>query len=135
MILRTDLILSKSKSMGLPPHFVSSDAVVQNSLIAEGSTICGHLEFSVIFGDVTVEKGAVIGDSILMPGAIVREGAVVQYAIVSENTVIEKGAVVGGRPENTPDKEKWGIAVVGAGVVIGQNCRVEPKQMIDKDLL
>lgn len=124
-----------TRNLGLPPHFVSSDAVVQNSLIAEGSTICGHLEFSVIFGNVTVEKGAVVEDSILMPGAVVKEGAVVQYAIVSENTVIEQHAVVGGRPEDTPDKKNWGVAVVGAGVTIGKNKRVEPKQMIEKDLL
>ena len=70
-----------------------------------------------------------------MPGAVVKEGAVVQYAIVSENTVIEQHAVVGGRPEDTPDKKNWGVAVVGAGVTIGKNKRVEPKQMIEKDLL
>lgn len=124
-----------TRNLGLPPHYVSSDAVVQNSLIAEGSTICGHLEFSIIFGNVTVEKGAIVEDSILMPGAVVREGAVVQYAIVSENTVIEPHAVVGGRPEDTSDKKKWGIAVVGAGVTIGKNKRVEPRQMIENDLL
>ena len=124
-----------TRNLGLPPHYVSSDAVVQNSLIAEGSTICGHLEFSIIFGNVTVEKGAIVEDSILMPGAVVREGAVVQYAIVSENTVIEPHAVVGGRPEDTSDKKKWGIAVVGAGVTIGKNKRVEPKQMIENNLL
>ena len=124
-----------TRNMGLPPHYVSSDAVVQNSLIAEGSTICGHLEFSVIFGDVTVEKGAVVEDSILMPGAVVKEGAIVQYAIVSENTVIENGAVVGSRPEDITDKTKWGVSVIGAGVTIGKNVHVGPKEMIDKDLL
>lgn len=70
-----------------------------------------------------------------MPGAVVKEGAIVQYAIVSENTVIENGAVVGSRPEDITDKTKWGVSVIGAGVTIGKNVHVGPKEMIDKDLL
>ena len=58
----------------------------------------------------------------------------VQYAIVAENAVIEPGAVVGEKPENTPNREEWGVAVVGAGVRVGRGARVAPKAMVGEDV-
>ena len=70
-----------------------------------------------------------------MPGSRVEESAVVQYAIISENTVISKNAVVGARPEDTPNINDWGITVVGDNITIGENVVIPPKAMIDKDVL
>ena len=89
-----------SRNPVAPPHYVSPDATVQNSLISEGGLIEGSVDFSVLFANVSIEKGAVVRDSILMPGTVVKKGAVVQYAIVAENAVIEENAVVGERPED-----------------------------------
>ena len=122
-----------SRNNGLPPHYISPAAKVQNSMITEGSNICGNVDFAVIFSDVTVEEGAHIYDSIIMPGVTVKKGAVVQYAIIAENAVIEENAVVGGRPEETPTDE-WGVAVVASGRKIGKGCRVAPKAMIEEDI-
>ncbi len=122
-----------SRNTGLPPHYISDKAEVQNSMITEGSNICGKVDFAVIFSGVTVEEGAQICDSIIMPGVTVKKGAVVQYAIVAENAVIEENAVVGGRPEETPTDE-WGVAVVASGRKIGKGCRVAPKAMVEADI-
>ncbi|MBQ2780626.1 MAG: glucose-1-phosphate adenylyltransferase [Clostridia bacterium] len=122
-----------SRNTGLPPHYISDKAEVQNSMITEGSNICGKVDFAVIFSGVTVEEGAQICDSIIMPGVTVKKGAVVQYAIVAENAVIEENAVVGGRPEDTPTDE-WGVAVVASGRKIGKGCRVAPKAMVEADI-
>ena len=73
-------------------------------------------------------------DSIVMPGSVVRKGAVVEYAIVAENAEIGAGAVVGQRPENAEDHDKWGITVIGNGVHIGAGAVIPPKAMIDKDV-
>jgi glucose-1-phosphate adenylyltransferase len=100
-------------------------------MISDGSEIGGTLEFSVIFGGVTIEEGATVTDSIIMPGAIIKSGATVQYAIIAENTVIEEGAVVGERPENVCDKDQWGVAVVGADLTIGKGVKVAAKEMIE----
>ena len=81
-----------------------------------------------------VEKGAKVTDSIIMPGAKIKAGAVVQYAIVAEDSVIESGAVVGQRPENVQDKDKWGIAVIGNGVTVGAGAIVPAKAMIEADV-
>ncbi len=120
-----------SRNPLMPPHFVSSDAKIQNSLIADGCNVCGNLEFSILFSGVTVGKNATINSSIIMPGAVIEEGANVQFAIVAENTVIGKNAVVGSNPEDVENKDDWGIAVVGENCVIAENAVVKPKEMID----
>ena len=83
---------------------------------------------------MTVDKGAVVRDSIIMPGASIRSGAAVQYAIVGENAVIGENAVVGSRPEDTPDKEQWGVAVIGPEIRVGASARIHPKEMIEDDV-
>lgn len=121
-----------TRNFALPPHYISGEAEVQNSLVAEGCNIYGSLDFSILFGGVTVKKGASVEYSIVMPGAVIEEGAVVRYAIVAENAVIGRDAHVGGRPEET-QKSEWGIAVVGGGVTIGAGARVAPKEMVGED--
>lgn len=123
-----------SRTPVAPPHYVSADATVQNSMIAEGSRVFGEVDFSILFSNVTVEEGAVVRDSIVMPGTVVKSGATVQYAIVAENAVIEKDAVVGQRPEDMENLNEWGVAVVGSGVTVGEGASVAPKAMVDADV-
>ncbi len=123
-----------SKTPVSPPHFVSDKASVENSMISEGCTIDGEIDYSVLFADVTVEEGAIVDSSIIMPGTVVKKGAVVQYAIVAENAVIESGAVVGVKPENVANRDDWGVAVVGAGVTVGAGAKVAPKAMAGEDV-
>lgn len=123
-----------SKSPVSPPHYVSDKANVENSMISEGCSIDGDIDYSVLFADVTVEEGAKVDSSIIMPGTVVKKGAVVQYAIVAENAVIESGAVVGEKPENVANRDDWGVAVVGAGVTVGAGAKVAPKAMAGEDV-
>ncbi len=123
-----------AKTDAMPPHYVSATATVQNSMITEGCEVYGSVDFSVLFSNVTVEEGAVVRDSIIMPNTVIKKGAVVQYAIVAENAVIEENAVIGQRPEAMQDLEKWGVAVVGAGVTVGKGASVAPKAMIGEDV-
>ena len=123
-----------SKSPASPPHFVSSTAKVENSMMAEGCCIDGDIDYSVLFADVVVEEGAKVDSSIIMPGTVIKKGAVVQYAIVAENAVIESGAVIGEKPENVADRDDWGVAVVGAGVTVGAGAKVAPKAMAGEDV-
>ncbi|MBQ3499746.1 MAG: glucose-1-phosphate adenylyltransferase [Clostridia bacterium] len=123
-----------SKSPASPPHFVSSTAKVENSMMAEGCCIDGEIDYSVLFADVVVEEGAKVHSSIIMPGTVIKKGAVVQYAIVAENAVIESDAVVGEEPENVANRDDWGVAVVGAGVTVGAGAKVAPKAMAGEDV-
>ena len=121
-----------SRNPMMPPHFVSNDAVIQNSLVADGCNVYGNLEFSILFSGVTIGKGATINSSIIMPGAVIEEGATVQFAIIAENTVVRKNAVVGAKPEDCANRDDWGIAVVGENAIIDEGAVVKPKEMIDR---
>ena len=123
-----------SRSPAAPPHYIGSDAKVENSMVTEGCEIDGDIDFSVLFANVTVEEGAEVRYSIVMPGTVIKKGAVVQYSIVAENAVIDEGAVVGERPENMENVDDWGVAVVGSGVHIGKGAKVAPKAMVDSDI-
>ena len=124
-----------SRNPVMPPHYISREAVVQNSMITEGCEVYGTVDFSVLFAGVTVEPGAIVRDSILMPGTVIKAGAVVEYAIVAENVTVGKKAVIGKRPEDVADKDEWGIAVIGSDVTVAPGAVVAPKQMIDQDVM
>lgn len=117
----------------MPPHVMGKNAFVQNSMISEGCSVDGVVDFSVLFTGVVVENGAVVKDSILMPGSIVRSGAVIEYAIIAENVEVRSGAKIGCRPEDMEKLEDWGVAVVGEGVVIEASEVVPPKSMIERE--
>ncbi len=123
-----------SRTPVMPPHFISDKALVQNSLVTEGCSIDGKVDFSVIFAGVTIEEGAEVRDSIVMPGTVVKKGAKINYAIIAEDTVIGENASVGCRPEDTPDKDNWGVSVVGSNLTISDGAVIGAKAMIDKNV-
>ena len=118
-----------------PPHYISADATVQNSMVSEGSRVFGNVDYSILFNNVTVEEGAEVKYSIVMPGTVIKKGAVVQYSIVAEDAVIESGAVVGASPEDCANRDDWGVAVVGAGVTVGEGMAVAPKSQVSEDVV
>ena len=117
-----------------PPHYISPSAHIQNSLISEGCTVEGEVDFSILFANVDIEEGAVVKDSIIMPGTTVKSGAVVQYAIVAEDAVIEENAVIGERPEAMENLDDWGVTVIGNGVTIGKGAKALPKEQVAEDI-
>lgn len=123
-----------SRNPMMPPHYLGENAEIQNSMLADGCEVDGKLEFSILFSGVTVGKGAEINSSIIMPGAVIEEGAKVLYSIVSENAHIGKNAVIGGYPEDYPNRDDWGVAVIGDGIKVAEGAKVAPKAMIDKDV-
>ncbi len=122
------------KNSALAPHFASKDAEIQNSLVSGGCVIDGKVDYSVLFSNVTVEKGAEVEYSIVMPGATIKSGEKVKYGMIAENAVIEENAVVGENPEECKDLEKWGVAVIGADVTIGKNAKISANLMIDENV-
>lgn len=123
-----------SKNPAAPPHYVSTKAKVENSMLADGSTVDGEVDYSILFANVKIEEGAIVRYSIVMPGAHIKAGADVEYAIIAEDAVIEENARVGLRPEDTPVRDEWGVAVVGAGLTVGKGAKVAPRAMISEDV-
>ncbi len=123
-----------SRTAARPPHYISKESQVENSLVTEGCSVEGKLDSAVLFSGAYVGHGAEVRDSILMPGAIVQAGARVNYAIIAEDVVIGKGAVVGARPEHMEDVSKWGVTVVAEGVRVAPGAKVPPKAMVENDV-
>ncbi len=117
-----------------PPHFVSANAKLENSMVGEGCYIGGEVDYSVLFSNVTVEEGARVRYSIIMPGTTIKAGASVEYSIIAENAVIEEDAVVGQSPEDSANRDDWGVTVIGEKVTIGKGAAVAAKEMIDTDV-
>lgn len=123
-----------SRNFAQPPQYIAGSASVQNAMIAEGCEVYGEIDFSILYTGVYVAPGAMVKDSIVMPGAVIEEGAKVQYAIIGEDAVIGRNTVVGERPENMEDKEKWGVAVVGPKCMVAPDSYIAPLEMVDADL-
>lgn len=117
-----------------PPHRMGPEAIASHALIANGCTIHGTVENSILFSSVTVEKGAVVRYSILMPGTVVESGAVVEYAILAEQVRIGAGARIGAPPQASPP-DTWGVAVLGAHVTIGAHQVIPPNAMLSEEVL
>ena len=126
-----------TKNEALPPQYVSADASIERSIIAEGCTICGEVHHSVIGAGVTVEKGAIVRDSIIMQGCVIEEGAVIEKAILADGTVVGKRAKlgVGEYAESKLDKKVYVFDLVTVGeasvippdVSIGKNTAISGK--------
>lgn len=123
-----------SRNPIMPPQYIGADAVIENSMVTDGCSVNGTVDFSILFEGVTVEAGATVTDSIIMPGSVIKSGAIVEYAIVGENCVVEAGAQIGARPETIENRDDWGIAVVGHNITISADAKVLPKQIISESI-
>ncbi|MBR6418857.1 MAG: glucose-1-phosphate adenylyltransferase [Oscillospiraceae bacterium] len=125
-----------SRHSNYPPQYIGATAEIENAMITEGSVIKGKVDFSVIFGGVTIEEGATVRYSIVMPGTVIKAGAVVEYAIVGEDCVIEKDAHIGRSPEEYEgdDRNAWGIAVTGHNITVSEGMAVAPKQILSESI-
>lgn len=123
-----------SRHNNIPPQYIGKNAHVENSMITEGSVVDGTVDFSIISSGVTIEEGASVKYSIVMPGTTIKKNAVVEYAIIGENCVVESDAMIGMNPESVPNRDDWGIAVLGHNITISSGKRVLPKEIISENL-
>jgi glucose-1-phosphate adenylyltransferase len=112
------------------PLIVGSDAVLDNSMVYNGSRVLGTVRNSILFPGVRVEKEAVVTDSILFFNNTVESGAQITRAVVDVNTVIGADCRIGAPVAQASDH---GITVIGwnnqvpAGTCIGRGCTVFPQ--------
>lgn len=73
-----------------PPAKLSSDAVVKNSLIADGCEIEGTVVNSIIFRKVRIGKGSFVSDSVIFEQTDVLDGANLRCVIADKNSLIKE---------------------------------------------
>jgi glucose-1-phosphate adenylyltransferase len=103
-----------------PCSYISPEAEIEDSYVAEGSRVYGKVHHSVISTGCVIEKGAEIYDSFVMPNSVIETRSVIRYSIVGEDAVVHANARIGDDPEFYSG-DKWGIAVVGKDKAVEQN--------------
>jgi glucose-1-phosphate adenylyltransferase len=88
-----------TKSKDEPPAKYTDCAEVNNSLIANGCIIEGHVENSILFRGVHVKKGAVIRNAILLQDCEISEDVRVEYCILDKDVMIQKKKMLMGDHE------------------------------------
>ncbi len=120
-----------TNSETLPPQYVSSNAVIERSIISNGCEIYGEVRNCVIGAGVTIEEGTVVRDSIIMQGVKIGEKCVIDKAIIAENCEIGENVTMG-IGSDIPNRLKPAIYSFGL-VTIGENSRIPDKVQIGKN--
>ncbi len=85
-----------TKVRNSPPSYYSTNSTVQNSLIADGCTIEGRVENSILFRGVKIGRGCTVKNCILMQDSVVGEGAYLKYVVSDKNVMIRDGQMLAG---------------------------------------
>ncbi len=106
----------------LPPQYISEEAVIERSLIGDGSEIYGQIYNSIIGCGVVIEEGAIVRDSIIMQNTRIKAGAEINKSVIAEDVVVGERVKMG-VGEEVPNRLKpsvyaYGLAVVGEKTVI-----------------
>jgi glucose-1-phosphate adenylyltransferase len=126
-----------TRSEERPPVNIRTGATVNHSLITDGCTIEGTVEYSILSPGVRVARGAVVKQSIIMPDTVIEAGAVVDKCIIDKNVVIGRFSHIGHGADYTPIKDlglSTGISVVGKGTVIPPDIKIGRNVVVGSDL-
>ncbi len=117
-----------TKSDILPPQYISEKAVVERSIISEGTEVYGEVYNSVIGAGVTIEEGAVVRDSIIMKNTSIGKGTKIERAIIAENVKIGNDVSIGfgdERPSRLEPKiYNSGLVTIGENSFVPNNVRI-----------
>lgn len=97
LFVADDTIFTKVKDK-VPTRYLEN-AVVKNSMIADGCVIDGKVENCILFRGVSVEKGAKLKNCIIMQDTVISRDARLSCTILDKNCVICKGKELVGQPE------------------------------------
>lgn len=99
VFLRTRPILTRI--MDEAPAYYGDKATVEDCLVADGCHIEGHVQNSILFRDVEIEKGADVQDCIIMEGGRILTGASLRHVICDRSVTVRDGRTMMGH-ENYP---------------------------------
>ncbi len=83
-----------TKVMDEPPTRYSMNALVQNSMVANGCQIEGKIENSIIARGVKIGKNSVVRNSVILQKCEIADGCEIDNAIIDKDVKIEAGGTV-----------------------------------------
>lgn len=122
-----------TRSEERPPVQIQKGAVVEDSLITDGSIVCegAHVVRSVLSPGVYVGPGAQVFESVVLTDSYIERDAVLKRSIADKGTVIGQGACVGQLLEG----DTRGITCIGKNTIVPPEFVVEHSVLIGTDLL
>ena len=84
-----DRVISTSRRDSLPTKY-GKDAVIRNSIIAEGCQIDGTVENSVICRNVRVKPGAIVKNCILQDETLVEKNAELDWVVADRGVIVSE---------------------------------------------
>lgn len=77
------------------PHYITRQAVINNSIISSGAVLYGTINNSVVFTNTYIEKNAIIKDSVILPGVRVGKNTIIEKSIIANDSQIGNNCKVG----------------------------------------
>ena len=127
--LRDKVFKTYARNYAKPSSYIAKGSSIKNSFVAEGCSVKGKIEHSIISTGCTIEEDAEIYNSVIMPEAVIKKGAVIKYAIVGEGAVIGENSRIGDDPAYY-EKKEWDISVVGKEEHIARNTVIKPSEVV-----
>ncbi|WP_455539896.1 glucose-1-phosphate adenylyltransferase [Terrisporobacter sp.] len=83
-----------TNTMDLPPQYIGEHGRVKESLIADGCSVLGSIENTVLSHKVEIGEGSIVKDSVIMPNVTIGKNVLIEKAMIAEGAVIEDNAVI-----------------------------------------
>lgn len=83
-----------TNTMDLPPQYIGQNASIKEALIADGCSVLGTIENTILSHKVEVGEGSVIRNSVIMPNVTIGKNVIIEKAMVAEGAVINDNAVI-----------------------------------------
>lgn len=112
-----------SNDMVQNPHYVGSNARIENSLISNGCIVLGKVTNSILAPGVYVGENSQVKDSILLHHAKVRTKSYIEKAIIGEKAEILSHCLI--RPKDKNRSPNSGITVVQDHHIVPQGTVIE----------
>jgi len=85
-----------TKVQDTSPFLATKSAIIKNSLIADGCTVEGDVENSILFRGCFIAKGAKVKNSVLFEGTQIKENSNLNYIICDNDVKIGKNITLSG---------------------------------------
>ena len=115
-----------------PPALFRDGAAIEESLVANGCRVTGHVKRSLLFPGVTVEAGAEIVDSIVMQDVVVGRDARVERSILDKYVRVGAGARIGSAEGKQGGELGWleGLTLAGKDAILPAGVHIEAPAVI-----
>ncbi|MBN1202982.1 MAG: glucose-1-phosphate adenylyltransferase [Anaerolineae bacterium] len=121
-----------TRSEERPPVRVEKGAIVEDSMLTDGTIVCAGARVvrSVLSPGVYVGPGAFVRESVILTDSYIEKDAVIERAVIDKGVVVGQGARVGKRCE----VGDLGIACIGKNTTIPAGYVVKQSVVLGTDL-